>query len=248
MSLHVTVLGCSGIYATAERACSGYLVEFGDTRLWLDAGAGSWQNLMKHIDYQSLTGVLLSHRHPDHVTDVFQAYHSRYWGEPGRLPPIPLWAPAELIERIYSFSSDSAEAFDLHEIDEETAIEVEDARFTFTRMAHPPVTLGVRIERNDAVFAYSADTGEAADFDRLAREADYFVCEATHHDSDPSWEGHLRASQAGEVAAKVNAQRLILTHIPPGRDLDRSLAEAKATSGDVHVGIAYDGMSIEVGA
>ena len=248
MSLRVTVLGSSGIYATADQACSGYLVEFGNTRLWLDAGAGTWRNLMKLTDYQSLTGVLLSHRHPDHVTDVFQAYHSRYWGEPGRLPPIPLWAPAELIERIYAFSSDSAEAFDLHEIGEDTAIEVEDARFTFTRMAHPPVTLGVRIERNDAVFAYSADTGESADFDRLAREADYFVCEATYQDADATWEGHLRASQAGEMAAKVNARRLVLTHVPPGRDRDLSVSEAEATAGDVEVAAVYDGMAIEVGA
>jgi len=247
MRLRVTVLGSSGIYATVDRACSGYLVEIGEMRLWLDAGSGSWQNLMKHVEYESLTGILLSHRHPDHVTDVFQAYHSRYWGDPGRLPPIPLWAPSELIERIYAFSSDSADAFDLHEIYEETAIEVEDARFTFTRMAHPPVTLGVRIEHENAVFAYSADTGQGADFDRLAREADCFVCEATYQDSDPIWEGHLRASQAGEMAAKVNAKNLVLTHITPGRDTDRSLVEAKATSGDVDVAVAYDGMRLEVG-
>ncbi|HZA39964.1 MAG TPA: MBL fold metallo-hydrolase [Actinomycetota bacterium] len=248
MSLRVTVLGSSGVYATVDRACSGYLVEFGGTKLWVDAGAGSWRNLMQHTDYQSLTGIFISHRHPDHVTDVFQAYHARYWGEPGRLPPIPLWAPAETIERIYSFYGDSTEAFDLHEVDAESAVEIEDARLTFTEMAHPPQTLGVRIERDGAVMAYSADTGDAADFDRLARDADYFLCEATLQDSDPLWEGHLRAAQAGQLAAKVNVRRLVLTHLPPGRDLDLSLSEAQANAGDVDAMLAHDGMRIEVGA
>jgi len=248
VSLRVTVLGSSGIYATAGRACAGYLVEFGEQKLWLDAGAGSWRNLLNHTDYRSLTGVILSHRHPDHVTDVFQAYHARYWGDPGHLSPIPLWAPAETIERIYGFYSDTAEAFDLHEVAADGAIEIEDARLTFTRMAHPPETLGVRFERDGAVFAYSADTGEEADFDRLAHDAGFFLCEATLQESDPVWEGHLRASRAGELAAKVGARKLVLTHLPPGRDLERSLKEAQATSGDMEVVLAFDGMTLEVRA
>lgn len=248
MSIRVTVLGSSGVYATVERACSGYLVEFGDAKLWVDAGAGSWRNLMHYTDYQSLTGIFLSHRHPDHVTDVFQAYHARYWGEPGRLPPIPLWAPAETIAAVYTFYRDSTESFDLHEVDSESAVEIEDARMTFTDMAHPPETLGVRIERGGTVLAYSADTGESADFDRLAHDADYFLCEATLQNSDPRWEGHLNAAQAAELAAKVNVNKVVLTHLPPGRDLNLSLSEARGASVDVEVDLARDGMVIEVGA
>jgi ribonuclease BN (tRNA processing enzyme) len=246
MSLRVTVLGTSGVYPTLERACSGYLVEFGDTRLWLDAGPGTWRNLLKYIDYSSLSGILLSHRHPDHTTDAFMAYHARFWGEPEPLPPIPLWAPAETIERIYGFNSDSTDGFDLHEIDEESAVEIEDARLTFTRMAHPPVTLGVRIERAGSVFAYTADTGDQADFHRLAHGADVLLSEATFQDSDAPWEGHLRASQAGEIAAKVEARRLVLTHLPAGRDHDLSVEEARGTYGTNGVTGARDGMVLEI--
>ena len=77
MTMSLTVLGSSGMYATPERACSGYLVEIDDQTLWLDAGAGTWRNLMRHTDFRDLSGVLLSHRHPDHTTDVFQADHAR---------------------------------------------------------------------------------------------------------------------------------------------------------------------------
>jgi ribonuclease BN (tRNA processing enzyme) len=244
MGLTITVLGSSGMFATSERACAGYLVEFDETRIWMDAGPGTWRNLLNHADYADLNGVLLSHRHPDHTTDAFQAFHARQYGGPEPLDPIPLWAPAEAIERIYGYSNESARAFDFHEITEDSALEIGRARFTFLRMAHPPETLGVRIEHEESTFAYSSDTGADADFKTLAGDADVFVCEATLQDRDEVWKGHLRAAQSGAVAADVGAALLVLTHLPPGRDHEASLAEARA-GGDVQVVLAADGLRLE---
>ena len=38
--LRITVLGCSGTYASTESACSGYLVQSSTTSVVLDAGPG----------------------------------------------------------------------------------------------------------------------------------------------------------------------------------------------------------------
>jgi ribonuclease BN (tRNA processing enzyme) len=247
MGLTVTVLGSSGMFATRERSCSGYLVEFDDKKLWMDAGAGTWRNLLDHADYRDLDGVLLSHRHPDHTTDALQAFHSRQYGGPQPLDPIPLWAPSEAIDHIRSFSPESAKAFDFHAITAESALEIGRARFTFVRMAHPPVTLGVRIEHEQSSFAYSSDSGEDADFKSLAGEAEIFVCEATLQDQDERWEGHMRASQAAAVAGEAGAALLVLTHLPPGRDHHVSLAEARAAS-DVQAMLAFDGLRLEAKA
>jgi ribonuclease BN (tRNA processing enzyme) len=248
VSLVVTVLGSSGVYATRERACAGYLLELGDTKIWLDAGAGAWRNLLDHIDYNELDGILISHRHPDHTTDVYQAYHARFWGQSDPLEPIPLWAPGETIDRLAAFYEDSKEAFDMHVVTAGAAIEIGDARVSFFDMAHPPETLGMRIERNGAVFSYSADSGPDADFNGLAGEAGLFVCEATLQDRDDRWEGHLQASQAAKIASSVEADRLVLSHLPPGRDLQLSLAEAQAIAGDLDVSLAADGMRLDVTA
>ena len=247
MSLSVTVLGSSGVYATKERACAGYLVELGETTIWLDAGAGTWRNLLQHVDYTKIDGILISHRHPDHTTDVFQAYHARFWGQSEPLEPIPLWAPSETIDGLTAFYEDSKESFDMHVVTAGNAIEIGDARVSFYEMAHPPETLGMRIERNGAVFSYSADTGPDADFQGLAGSADLFLCEATLQNSDHPWEGHLQASQAGKISASVGVRRLVLTHLPPNRDLDLSLAEARATAGLLDVSLATDGDTYEVG-
>lgn len=248
MSFTVTVLGSSGMFATIERACAGYLVETGEGQILMDCGAGTWRNLLTHMDYRSLTGVMLTHRHPDHVTDLFQVFHARRYGPDGRLPEIPLWAPAETLERITAFSKELDEAFVLNSISPGDAVQTAGATFSYHSMAHPPDTLGVRISKDGAVLGYSSDTGPDGDVAGVAAGADVFLCEATLQDSDETWEGHMSASQAGAAGDAVGAKRLVLTHLPPGRDAGLSLTEAHKTSGDCEVQIATDGLKIKVGS
>lgn len=243
--MNITILGSAAMFATLERAASGYLVEVGETRIWVDAGAGTWRHLLRYVDYRELDGIVLSHRHPDHTTDVFQAFHARHYGGPHPLDEIPLWAPAETIDALLGYSKDVANTFDLRTVADGDEIEIGGARCAFVKMAHPPYTVGLRVEHEGSVFAYSSDTGPGADFDALARSADMFMCEATFQDVDEPWEGHLSASQAGEIAARVDASRLVLTHLPPDRDVEVSLREARATCGGVAVELAADGRRYE---
>lgn len=247
MGIAVTVLGSAAMYATLERCCSGYLVEYEGRKLWVDAGGGTWRQLLQFTDHGAIDGVVLTHRHPDHTIDVFQALHARLFGEEEPMSPIPLWAPGETIERLLVFASELERAFDLRVIAEGESVDADGAKLSFVRMAHPPETLGVRIEHAGAVVAYSADTGPSADFRTLAGDADLFLCEATFQDSDEEWEGHMRASQAGVAAADAGAHKLLLTHLPAGRDLGLSLAEAQKHSGAAEVQLAADGLRLGVG-
>ena len=250
MSFSVTVLGSAGKFQTRDRAASGYLLQIGEANLWLDAGAGTWRNLLGLIDYRALIGVLLSHRHPDHTTDVFQAFHARRHGPDGRLPNLPLWAPQETIDALCGFSDGIKEAFDMKPVKAPDTVSVSGAEMRFVEMAHlGPETLGVRIEKDGAVFAYSSDTGPGADFGSLAHHADVFICEATYQDEDSEdWAGHMTASAAAAAAADCGVKTLVLTHLPPGRDHALSLAEAKRNGGDMEIRLAEDGLRLEVGS
>jgi ribonuclease BN (tRNA processing enzyme) len=249
LSFTVTVLGTSGRFQTLERACVGYLLQIEEESIWLDAGGGTWRNLQQSIDYPDLTGVILTHGHPDHTIDVLQAYHARQYGQEDPLDSIPLWAPQETLDRLSGFAKGIDESFDLKDISSEDVLTIAGARTTFVDMAHPEPTLGVRVERDGAAVAFSSDTGEAADFETLAGGVDLFVCEATSQDSDVLWEGHLRASQAGAIAARIGVKKLVLTHLPNRRDLAVSLDEARAGAGDTDIDIelAADGMRLEIG-
>lgn len=247
MSFSVTILGSSGMFATTERACAGYLLDVGE-KVWVDAGAGTWRNLLTHISYADLTGVILTHRHPDHTTDVLQAYHARQYGQLQPLPPIPLWAPQETLDALSAFSKELDAAFDLRAVAAGDAVPIGTATARFVAMAHPGETLGLRVEMDDGVLAYSSDTGDGADFEALAGGADVFICEATSQDSDDLWEGHMRASQTGAVAQRLGVQKLVLTHLRPGRDHQVTLNEAKAAAPDIAIELARDGARFEVGA
>lgn len=246
MSFTVTVLGSSGMFATTERACAGYLLDVGE-KVWLDAGAGTWRNLLTHISYNELAGVILTHRHPDHTTDVFQAYHARQYGQAQPLPPIPLWAPQETIDALSAFSKQLDDTFDLRSVAGGDSIGIGNATVRFIEMAHLGETLGVRVEMDGGVLAYSSDTGDGADFDALAEGADVFICEATSQDSDDLWEGHMRASQTGAIAQRLGVGRLVLTHLRPGRDQQITLNEAKGAAPDIEIELASDGARFEVG-
>lgn len=247
MTTRLTILGSSARFATADRACSGYLLDVDGHRIWLDAGAGTWQSLLRHCSFEDLEGVVLTHRHPDHATDVFQLQHALLFGPAGRLPSIPLWAPAETLDLLNAYD-DLNDGFETNVVAGGSSFEHAGATFRFFAMAHPPETVGVRVESPDGVLAYSADSGDAADFGGLAGGASLFLCEASNQDSDELWEGHLRAAQAGRIAREAGVRRLVLTHLPVGRDLERSLAEARREAGDVTVELAEDGAVYEVGA
>ena len=245
--MKLTILGSSARFATAERACSGYLVDVDGHRLWLDAGAGTWQSLMRHCRFDEIEGVVLTHRHPDHATDVFQLQHALLFGPRGQLPRVPLWAPAETIELLSAYD-DLADAFETNVVGDGSAMTFGGATIRFFSMAHPPETVGVRVETPEGVLAYSADSGEAADFQGLAGGASLFLCEASNQDSDELWEGHLRAAQAGRIAREAGVAKLVLTHLPVERDLGTTLAEARREAGAVPVELAVDGAVYEVGA
>ena len=90
-------------------------------------------------------------------------------------------------------------------------------------MNHPVETFGFRVEAGGRSLAYSADTGESAALVDLARDADVMLCEASFLDGPDLPEGlHLTARQAAEHATRAGAQHLLLTHLVPWNDRERT--------------------------
>ena len=84
--------------------------------------------------------------------------------------------------------------------------------------------------------AYSADTGTGSDLVDLAAGANTLVAEATFQGQDKPAPHHLTATEAGEIAREAGVERLILTHLLPTLDPQRSIAEAAVVfGGDVMV-------------
>ena len=70
--MELTVLGCSGSFGgRGGNACSGYLLQSGDTSIWIDCGNGTFGHLQEHLEMEKLTAVVLTHGHPDHCVDIY---------------------------------------------------------------------------------------------------------------------------------------------------------------------------------
>jgi ribonuclease BN (tRNA processing enzyme) len=79
----------------------------------------------------------------------------------------------------------------------------------------------------------------------LAADADLLILEATFSDDARSAaaQGHMTAVQAGELARRARAKRLVLTHLLPGNhEALRALAE------DAFGDLAHEGMTVDLPA
>ena len=121
---------------------------------------------------------------------------------------------------------DGPPRFGFHDLEPGTT-EIGPFRLTADRMSHPVETFGFRVEHAGWRLAYSADTGESEALVRLAADADALLCEASFLDGqDTRPDLHLTARQAAAHAARAGVGQLVLTHLVPWNDRDRTMAEA----------------------
>ena len=68
--MKLTVLGGSAASPNVGMGCAGVLLQTDRTRLVLDLGPGTLQELRRHTDFRTLDAVIVSHMHVDHVLDL----------------------------------------------------------------------------------------------------------------------------------------------------------------------------------
>jgi ribonuclease BN (tRNA processing enzyme) len=227
--MRLTVLGRSPARPNPGEPCAGYLLDAARTRVMVDAGPGTVAQLLCRTSPAELDAVVISHMHTDHFLDLVTLRYAYPWREIAQprlrvvLPPGSADQMADAA-RAAGFPDFFDRSFALEEHDER-AFEIGELRFEPLRMQHFVPTWGFRInargtgERPAATLAYSADTAPCEPALDLASEADLFVCEAAlrsiAEDAPPPEErGHLTASEAGEIATRARARRVVLTHLP----------------------------------
>jgi ribonuclease Z len=186
---------------------------------------------------ERLRGLVITHFHPDHVCGV-PILLMNIWLL-GRTDPLPVYGLQDVVDR-YNAMMDLFRwdewpglfSTPCHTVSEKVgAVVLEDDEFRVTGapVEHVVPTLGLRIEskRSGGVVVYSSDTSPCDAVVALARDADILF-----HEAAKDTLGHSSAAQAGEVARRAGAGRLVLIHYRPApQKYDRWVAEAAATFG-----------------
>lgn len=232
------MLGKSPSWPDAGGACSGYLVDAGETCLLLDCGSGVLGRLRLVRDYAAVDAVVVSHMHADHFLDLIPyacalSYSPReHRARPELLLPPGGRAAVHAMTAAASQCNVVEEAFAVREYDLAAPARVGAAHLRFQPVPHyvPANAIELRADGGGGRFTFGADHGPTDALDEFAADTDLLMLEATLREPETGdRRGHLTAAEAGAHATRCRAARLVLTHISDELDPERALAQAQRT-------------------
>lgn len=235
--LAVRILGCSGSYAAAGGACTGYLVQSSGAKVWLDAGPGTLANLQHHCELADLDAIVLTHAHPDHWLELPVVAIALEWFE--QRERLKVYSNSHMFGEARDLIGPSlTTVFDWHVLAGDEAVTIGDQTWTFAETEHYVPTFAVRADAEGSSFVFSSDTGPDFSLEPMVERSgpiDLALIESTFLEREGN-EGilHLSATEAAELARDAGARRLLLTHQAPREDREAHAALARHTfPGDV---------------
>lgn len=248
----VTILGTASAVPSREHENTHIFIENGNRSILVDCPGNPVIRLRDAgVNLESLTDVILTHFHPDHVSG-FAPLLMDLWLL-GRTRPLSVYGLESTIERaqkmmdLYgwhewpNFYPVNFLVVPAHEL--AVMIDTPGLRILSSPVKHLVPTIGLRIEFGSPQrsIAYSCDTEPSPVVVRLAEGAQALIHEATGEGV-----GHTSPEQAGEIASRAGARALYLVHYPPDLpDLDQlALRAARTFKGTVC--LAHDFQKIGV--
>jgi ribonuclease BN (tRNA processing enzyme) len=252
--VRLTVLGCGPAAPQPDTPASGLLVESGATTILLDCGQGVAARLIRHVEPDRLTAVIVGHMHADHFIDLSALRYRFPWGGrsdarvPVLLPPGGQARFDELAGVVSERAGFFDDAFDVREYDPTTSERIGDLEIAYVAGRHYVPAWGVSLtEPGGRRIVYGGDSGPNPELVAGARDADLLICEATlgtPADDDPAVRGHLTLDEALEHGRAARARRILITHYPSVR---REVIEARLAGLDGAVTLARPDLVVDLG-
>jgi ribonuclease Z len=258
--VRVVLLGTGTPVPDAQRCGSGTAVVAHDSWVLIDCGRGVTQRILEAgLDLRTLSAVMLTHHHSDHVSDLPSLAIARWVA--GGHEPLTVIAPggpcARFAERCLDAFEDQAfysqagaaapprPTVDVNAFDatpSATGVFGTDGwSVTSALVDHHPIeaAVGYRVEVDSCVVTVSGDTAVGGGVTQLAAGADLLVHEAARSDlvSRQLLTWNASARSVGELARALNLRRVVLTHLLPA---PRTVADETAFVDEARAG-GYDG-------
>jgi ribonuclease BN (tRNA processing enzyme) len=254
--MQLIVLGSGTALPVPDRGPAGYLVSTPDTLLLLDCGSGTLGRLARMgIHPKMLSGIFLSHAHPDHIADLLPLLFSL------RMPgceldlDLPLYTSTAFTPYLNGLRATFGDwmtpkgASLIHHPIDEGRFQVGSLLCRVAPVLHHPTSIGVRIQDpDDATLAYLGDCDLCPGATSLAHDVDLALVECTLPDAH-SIPGHMTPQKVATLAREAAPHALLLTHLSPPLDPadPHPLAALLAHGCLTPATLAEDGMGVRIG-
>ena len=255
--INVTILGSGTCVPSLKRSSCSVLMQVGNSELLFDSGPGTMRRLLEaQTTIFDISHIFYSHFHPDHSGEFVPFIFATKYPD-GSQRSTPLTAAGGLgfldfyeeLKTVYGQWIELAPGLlNVMEFDNKRpdGRQFEDFTLNTAPVAHNEESIAYRITSADGhSVVYTGDTDYTDTIIGLAKETDLLICECALPDSYRV-KGHLTPSLAGDLAAKANARKLVLTHFYPQCDQADIAAECRKTYSGPLV-LAEDLMKIPVG-
>ena len=229
----LVLLGTGTCQLEEHRAASAVLLEMGDLRLVFDFGRGVATRLAGlGLEQDDVTHVVLSHFHPDHVSDLIPYLQAAAWSQTDpRFTDLHVWGPEGLEVQLmrllslfgpHDLSRPERYRVVLHEVrGESLAIEGRDGQvhdFVFGDLP-PAGNHGLKWTWKGRTYVLTGDSSFHEQEAELLSGVDLAVIDS----------GHLTDEEIVELAVRTQAGRIVCSHLY--RELDAELGERAAEGG-----------------
>jgi ribonuclease BN (tRNA processing enzyme) len=220
----LTLLGTGTCQIEHERRASSVLLELNGTFILFDCGHGVVQRLLEaSVQHYQLQHVVVSHFHPDHVSDLIPLLHAGAWSRRNpRTTDLHIYGPPGVQHLIDGFMQllgsrslqQPSYAVVVHEITEPTfTIQ----NYTFESVSLPPAgNHGLRFTWNGKTYALTGDSYFHDEEIVCLRNVDLAVIDS----------GHPSDEEIVELAAASQAKVIVCSHLY--RELDAAKLQAAA--------------------
>jgi len=244
--MRVTFLGTGSAMPTGERYQAGTVLRADDRTLLVDCGAGVLQRLQQSgVGYESISTVLLTHHHLDHVADLMPLLKARWLAGEEHLSVVGPRGTKALVDGLFEVHDylDGRIDIGVREI-ADGDYDIAGFEVSAREVRHSKRTLAYRF---DDRLTLSADT-EA--FEGLAAFADgsaVLVHDCSFPD-DVDVNNHPTPTELGRVLSGHEYGRVYLTHLYPHTDgRHEEMLDAVGEQYDGDVRFAKDVMTVRIG-
>ncbi len=230
------ILGSGAALADASRDNTYMVLEGRESSVLIDCGGSPLHKLRKvGLDLDTLDALIVTHHHPDHIYGAPVLLQGLWLY--GRREPFRIFGPRRSVAALDSIMDavgwrdwPREMPVDFHEVEMRVGHKVvETAEFEITTapVKHHVPTIAVKATSRESgkTIVYSSDTEPCDALVRLAQGADLLI-----HECTGDYAGHSTPAQAGAMARRCGAGKLVLIHFTaPHSELEglRRAAEAE---------------------